>query len=66
MRILESLSVPVAIVIGSVIIGISIVGATVVAPYRLESFGAAVWKFNTITGAARYCTINTAFGLDCR
>lgn len=66
MSFLERLAVPIAIVIGAAIIALGIVGAALVAPYRLQPVSAAMWRLNTVTGEARYCMMNASFGLNCR
>jgi hypothetical protein len=44
-----------AILAGSVIIALGIVGSQFVVPYRLASGTAVVWRLNAITGEMRLC-----------
>jgi hypothetical protein len=57
-----------AILIGSIIIGMSIVGARVIAPYEFTSGTALVWRLNTITGVVVPCAVPGGVfpGNDCR
>jgi hypothetical protein len=48
-------TVPQAILIGSAIIALAIVGSQFVAPYRLASGTAMVWRLNAVTGEMRLC-----------
>lgn len=49
------MTVPQAILAGSSIIAAAIVGSQFVAPYRLASGTADVWRLNAITGEMRLC-----------
>lgn len=45
-----------AIIIGAAIIGLCIIVAQVIAPYRLAGGTTGAWRINTITGDVRTCS----------
>jgi hypothetical protein len=49
------LTVPQAIMVGSTIIAAAIIGSQFVAPFRLASGTAVVWRLNAVTGDMRLC-----------
>lgn len=49
------MSIPNAIIVGSLAIAASIIGARFIAPYQLASGTAVVWRVNAITGAVELC-----------
>jgi hypothetical protein len=51
-----------AILVGSVIVGLSIIGARVIAPYEVASGTAIAWRINTITGAVELCNMSIEVG----
>jgi hypothetical protein len=53
------MTIPQAIIIGSLVIAASIIGARVIAPYALSSGTAVVWRINTITGTVELCNYQT-------
>jgi hypothetical protein len=44
-----------SIVLAGLIVGMSIIGSRLVAPYQLTSGPAFLWRVNTITGQVREC-----------
>lgn len=49
------MTVPQAILAGAGIIGIAIIGSQLIAPYRIVSGPALVWRINTVTGEVSGC-----------
>ena len=44
-----------SIVLAALILGASVIGSRLVAPYQLTSGPALLWRVNTITGEVREC-----------
>jgi hypothetical protein len=44
-----------AIILGAVIIAVSIIGARVMAPYKMAGDTSIVWRINTVTGTVEPC-----------
>lgn len=53
------MTIPQAIIIGTLIVGASLIGARLIAPYEITSGTAMVWRINTITGAVELCNFQT-------
>jgi hypothetical protein len=53
------ITAPQAIILGSIIIAASIIGARVIAPYELASGTAIAWRINVVTGAVELCNFRT-------
>jgi hypothetical protein len=49
------MTTPQAALISSLIIGASIIGAKLIAPYQLASGNVAMWRLNTVTGSVTLC-----------
>jgi hypothetical protein len=60
LRLLSNLSAPWANLIGAALIALSIVGAQLLAPYRVGGGTDGTWRLNAITGEMERCI----FGID--
>lgn len=56
------LTLPQSVVIGAALIAASIIGTTLVAPYRIASGTGIVWRVNSFTGKVQLCN----FEIDVR